>query len=68
VMAKPSFDEFADMLDRAVDRIPPKFCRELTGGFNVQKGKNVRVSITYLVSTLRAAIWVVSSCFIMVPL
>ena len=27
------------MLDQAVDRIPPRFCRGLTGGFNVQQGK-----------------------------
>jgi predicted Zn-dependent protease with MMP-like domain len=38
-MAKPSFDEFTDMLDQAINRIPPQFCRDLTGGFNVQKGK-----------------------------
>jgi hypothetical protein len=38
-VARPSFDEFIDMLDRAVDRIPPHFCTELSGGFNVQKGK-----------------------------
>ncbi len=38
-MAKPSLEEFTDMLDRAVNRIPPRFCRELTGGFNVQKKK-----------------------------
>jgi predicted Zn-dependent protease with MMP-like domain len=38
-MAKPSFDEFTDMLDQAVNRIPPQFCMELAGGFNVQKGK-----------------------------
>ncbi|MDD3022928.1 MAG: metallopeptidase family protein [Syntrophomonadaceae bacterium] len=38
-MAKLSFNEFSDMLDRAVNRIPPQFCRELTGGFNVKKNK-----------------------------
>lgn len=38
-MAKPSFDEFTDLLDQAVNSIPPRFCRELTGGFNVKKGK-----------------------------
>lgn len=38
-MAKPSFDTFAAMLDRAVDRIPSHFIRDLTGGFNLQKGK-----------------------------
>ena len=36
-MAKPSFDEFADMLDRAVGNIPPRYCQGLSGGFNVQK-------------------------------
>jgi len=38
-MTKPSFDEFTDMLDRAVNRIPAHFCKNLTGGFNVQQGK-----------------------------
>ena len=38
-MAKLSFDKFADMLDLAVDRIPSRFLRDLTGGFNVRKGK-----------------------------
>lgn len=38
-MAKPSFNEFVAMLDQAVNRIPPYFCRELSGGFNVQRGK-----------------------------
>jgi hypothetical protein len=38
-VARPSFDEFVDMLDRAVDRIPPHFCTDLSGGFNVQQGK-----------------------------
>ncbi len=36
-MAKPSFDQFADMLDRAIDRIPPRFLRDLTGGFNLHQ-------------------------------
>ncbi len=36
-MANPSFDEFADMLDSAVNRIPERFCRYLNGGFNLQK-------------------------------
>lgn len=35
-MYRPTFDEFSDMLERAVERIPPRFCRRLTGGFNVQ--------------------------------
>jgi len=38
-MAKPSFDEFGAMLDRAADRIPPHFCRGLTGGFNLRRSK-----------------------------
>jgi hypothetical protein len=38
-MAKPSFEKFADMLDQVANRIPPRFCRDLTGGFNLQKGK-----------------------------
>ncbi|MEN6324878.1 MAG: metallopeptidase family protein [Syntrophomonas sp.] len=40
-MAKPSFNEFTDMLDSALIRIPPQYCRKLTGGFNVQKGKKL---------------------------
>ncbi len=35
-MYRPTFDEFSDMLEQAVERIPPRFCRRLTGGFNVQ--------------------------------
>jgi len=38
-MAVPSFDQFTDMLDQVVDRIPPRYLRRLTGGFNLQKGK-----------------------------
>lgn len=38
-MAKPSFNKFADMLDQAVDRIPSYFLRDLSGGFNLRKGK-----------------------------
>ena len=38
-MAKPSFDQFAEMLERVVQRIPPQFCQDLTGGFNFQKEK-----------------------------
>lgn len=38
-MAKLSFTEFTDLLDRAINNIPPQFCRDLNGGFNVQKGK-----------------------------
>jgi hypothetical protein len=36
-MAKPTFDEFAAMLDRAVDRIPLKFTQDLNGGFNARE-------------------------------
>lgn len=39
-MAIPSFAEFSDMLDKAVNSIPFRFYSELTGGFNVQKKKN----------------------------
>lgn len=39
IMAKPSYDQFVEMLDQAVNRIPPYFSRELSGGFNVQRGK-----------------------------
>ena len=38
-MRVPSFDEFADMLDLAIERIPERFLRALTGGFNVQEEK-----------------------------
>jgi predicted Zn-dependent protease with MMP-like domain len=38
-MAKPSIDEFTQMLDQAINRIPPHFCRNLTGGFNVEEGE-----------------------------
>lgn len=38
-MATVSFDRFAELLDQAVNRIPPYFLRELTGGFNLQDGK-----------------------------
>lgn len=38
-MSKPSFDKFATMLDQAVDNIPSYFLQELTGGFNLRKGK-----------------------------
>jgi hypothetical protein len=36
-MSKLSFNQFADLLDRAVERIPMRFTRNLTGGFNVNK-------------------------------
>ncbi len=36
-MAKPSFNQFADLLDDAVDRIPDRFLHELSGGFNLRK-------------------------------
>ena len=32
-----SFDEFADMLDLAIDRIPLDYLGALTGGFNLQE-------------------------------
>ncbi len=38
-MSLISFDTFAEMLDQAVDRIPERFLRALTGGFNLQKEK-----------------------------
>jgi len=38
-MAKPSFDKFATLLDEAVDSIPDRYLRELSGGFNLRKGK-----------------------------
>ncbi len=38
-MAKPSFNKFAEMLDKAVGRIPPHFLRDLTGGLNLKKDK-----------------------------
>lgn len=38
-MTQPSFDEFAVMLDEAIDRIPAYFVQELSGGFNLQKQK-----------------------------
>ena len=33
----PSIDEFADMLDQAIDQIPQRYLRNLTGGFNLQE-------------------------------
>lgn len=38
-MAKLSFDQFAEMLDEIVGRIPPHYLRGLNGGFNLQKDK-----------------------------
>lgn len=38
-MANPTFDQFAEMIDNAVDHIPPRFCRDLSGGFTVQEHK-----------------------------
>lgn len=32
-----SFDEFTEILDEAVNRIPPQYCKNLTGGFNVEQ-------------------------------
>jgi len=34
-MPAPTFDQFAEMVEKAVDRLPLQFCRELNGGFNV---------------------------------
>lgn len=36
-MAKPTFDQFADLLDNAIDRIPDRFLRDLSGGFNLRR-------------------------------
>lgn len=36
-MSVPSWDEFIDMLDEAISCIPPRFCKDLTGGFNVRE-------------------------------
>lgn len=36
-MKPPTFDEFADLLEEAVNRIPPHFYTDLTGGFNLQE-------------------------------
>jgi len=38
-MVMPSFEKFAAMLDEAANRIPPRYCRDLSGGFNLRKGK-----------------------------
>lgn len=38
-MAKPSFNKFAEMIDQVIGRIPPRYLRGLTGGFNLQEGK-----------------------------
>jgi len=34
-----TFDQFADLVDQAIKRIPARFYRDLNGGFNVQPGK-----------------------------
>ena len=65
-MAKPSFNKFAEMLDKAVGRIPPHFLRDLTGGLNLKKDKNVMEIILY--KGTEDIFWDVSLCFIMVPL
>jgi hypothetical protein len=41
-MARISFDKFAEMLDKAVNRVPPRFLQDLTGGFNLQPEKKRR--------------------------
>jgi hypothetical protein len=38
-MAILSFEQFAEMLDQVVSRIPPRYLRGLNGGFNLQKDK-----------------------------
>mgnify|MGYP000912407215 CR=1 FL=1 len=38
-MAKPTFDEFTEMVDKAVNRVPPYYYRCLNGGFNVLRKK-----------------------------
>ncbi len=38
-MSKPTYDDFTEMLDTVINRIPPRFCASLSGGFNVQKKK-----------------------------
>jgi hypothetical protein len=35
----PTFDEFAEMLDQEINRIPPRFCANLTGGFNIEESE-----------------------------
>lgn len=36
-MAIFSFDQFAEWLEEAVERIPPRYWQNLTGGFNLQE-------------------------------
>lgn len=36
-MARLSLEDFTQVLEEAVERIPPRYCHELTGGFNVQE-------------------------------
>jgi predicted Zn-dependent protease with MMP-like domain len=36
-MAIFSIDQFTQWLEEAVERVPPRYLRELTGGFNVQE-------------------------------
>jgi len=38
-MSKPSLDEFAALLDRVIENIPPQYLRRLNGGFNLRQGK-----------------------------
>jgi hypothetical protein len=58
-MSKPSFDEFTDMLDKAINRIPPRFCRNLAGGFNVQKGEKREGDYYILGEYVEAVTWAV---------
>lgn len=38
-MKQPSFDQFAEMVDQALERIPSRFCAGLNGGFNLLEEK-----------------------------
>lgn len=38
-MAILTFERFAEVLDEVIGRIPPRYLRGLTGGFNLQDGK-----------------------------
>jgi hypothetical protein len=63
-MAKPAFDKFATMLDQAVDIIPPYFLGDLTGGFNLRKGKKHAGEYYILGEYIEDSIL---GCFIMAP-
>lgn len=38
-MSIPTLEEFAEMLDKAIENIPERFIRSLTGGFNLEENK-----------------------------